>query len=252
MKFKCCLLFSMFFILVATITGQDSQTRCVSAGPSDILIQRDKETLRHLLFYLSLIEREKQGEEFRSHLESVTDASVISLANMLSSRADSVQNCVSVRQNLTENLTNGRFMLIVSMVFVMEKNGEVTKIIESWFDKNKNSVRAFGHGLLEIDSHVMVKHMSRPIKKKLEFWKGRNKNQPNHPVTLAARLLLGESPLIDESAMLVIPQFPLGEMGLKFGASDDFISLYRELYEIRKSTERLKILSDFYELPKRQ
>src|SRR3989344_7316142 len=115
MRYVIAMLIS-FILSETSVFSQEnkSESLCAPDSPYDLLHKQNISDLRISLLIISEVSKGKEGREIEPFLENIADASAFSLANVLSLRADFIQNCTKKPCDYyAEIAANEKFMLLL-------------------------------------------------------------------------------------------------------------------------------------------
>lgn len=184
----------------AKITSSQQPERwCPPDSSYNSAHENNIEILRFSLFAFSQLAKEKNHrKEIEPLLTKIVDASVFSLANVLSLRADFEQYCsVKADEYNNEMMKNEQFISLFLFSFFSEGLFPfMIKIQENNWDK----LGFIGHGQPILKNPEVIQS-DKKIAKRLKKWKKYKSGSQENAVTVAARLLLGEKVEWDERTL---------------------------------------------------
>lgn len=237
------------FLLFATqgFAGQDNpQKWCAPNSEYSLAEKANVSDLRLSLYMISQISKNKNNKSVKPFLEDIADASLFSLANVLSLRADFVQNC-SLEQDAyyNEMAANERFIPILQQVIRAGNDFSIQQEeLFKLYEKHPEYFFGCGHGCVGLkEGNGSVFRFDKKITKRLKAWERHGKSI-NDPVVVAASLLLGKQTRWSEHTLVPIAIFRLSPQGMEL-ANMDSMQFYGKIETIG-SASILRIISEYY------
>ncbi len=224
--------------LTCLTSFSQAQTRptertCAPDSPYEELHRANMGSLRLSLFMLSVLgTTESAPMNIEQTYESIADASVFSLANVLSLRADFIQNCTRDPETYYREIAaNERFIRIFQDLLI--RNLSLTEPFLEKLEKEHPELLSHGNG-----------NYNKKILKRLKKWGRHGKDRKKDPLAIAARALLGKSVILDEHAIKPARIFKINPEFVALTEARPSV-FYSQLDEESLST-KLDILSRFY------
>lgn len=169
----------------------------------------------------------------------ITDASVFSLANVLSLRSDFIQGCSRNAEAYHQEMAaNERFMFLFDLA-VSDKANLVRTALEKIEKRHPGLFAPDGRG-----SAGITMPFNKTITQRLKKWESHGKDPKKDPLAIAASALLGRKVELDEHAIKPAETFKIDSefASLAYGSLDDAFSWINN----EPLPSKLKTLSRFF------